>query len=306
MSLTKRVIRLRQEAGFLKEKPPQDSMTAATLAAEHIELGLDIEEKIITWPRASSLFKNCMRMHVIGDALGKKMKDYNSLKERMMYFIGNAVHYQLQNFPEILGERRRGWWKCLACRKVLYFGGPPKTKCPHCGAYPEAIVYHEHAIRGVKDDTDDPFLVTGHTDMFLPKKKSDLLRVTEFKTIGSEDFDKLQSPLIENEWQAQTYMWSCSLDPKLPVKIDQEVGYILYVCKRHRVKDLPIKMFKVHRNEEMIKRIKEKLDQFRVGRANYPNQLPPPDDRCLRGGMQSYMTKSCVVKEECIKAYAEE
>jgi hypothetical protein len=161
------------------------------------------------------------------------------------------------------------------------------------------------------DEDDDRFLVTGHPDLFLPtnlkkKSRSRFLRVTEIKSIGGEDFDKLQAPLIEHEWQLQTYMWSCSNDRKMPVEIDPNIGYLFYVSKRHKVKELPMKMFKVRRSEAILMRIKEKLELFRIGRANYPNKLPPPDDRCLRGGMTSYMTKSCVVREECLKFYGEE
>jgi hypothetical protein len=308
MSFTERVIRLRGEAGFLEDTKEQTHIDGIALAAEHIELGTEVEEKTISWPRSSSLFKSCMRMHVLGDALNRKVKDYLSMKDRMMFFIGNSIHHQLQNTPTILGARRIGWWKCLACRKVIYFGGPPKSKCPKCGAYPEAISYHEHYIRGV-GDPENPrefYYLTGHTDMFLPKKQSNLLRVTEFKTLGSEDFDKLSHPLIEHEWQLNLYMWGCSQDERIPLPVDSKVGYILYVCKRHRVKDLPFKMFKIHRNDELLARAREKLDLFRIGRKKYPKNLPPPDDRCLRGGMQSYMTKSCVVRDECLKLYGEE
>jgi hypothetical protein len=308
MSFTKRMVRMRQEAGIIEAPHSKSPTDSSALAAEHIQLKLEVEEKDISWPRASSLYKCCIRQHVIGDILGKKVKDFLYIKDKLTYGIGNAVHYWLQNTPDILGDKRRGWWKCLACRKVLYFGGPPTRKCPNCGAYPEAISYKEHYIRGVgQDDDGDPrYFQTGHPDMFLEKKNSSLLRVAEFKTIGSEDFDKFKAPLIEHEWQLQDYMWACSLDERLPVKIDPNVGYILYICKRHRVKDLPFKMFKVRRNEEMLNRIKEKLDLFRTGRINFPNQLPAPDPRCLRGGMDSYMTKSCVVREDCLKYYGEE
>jgi hypothetical protein len=301
MSFTSRVVRQRKEAGLLKpDVQVQQPMEGAALAASHIELGWEVEEKILAWPRASSLYSECMRRLVIGSTLGRTRQEHLSVKDRMMFGIGNALHYWLQNTGDILGDRRRGWWKCTACRNVLYFGGPPKTKCTKCGAYPEAIIYFEHPMR-----LTEPYKVTGHPDMFL-EPEPNIFRVTEIKSLGGEDFDKLNAPLVEHENQLQTYMWGLPQDDRFPIVIDDSLGYMFYICKRHRVKDLPMKMFPVPRNDAMILRIKAKLELYKKGMEDYPNDLPPVAEACLRGGRNNYQARTCVVREECFRFYENE
>ncbi len=294
---TERVVRMRQQAGLIKPKlyVPEDG---AALAAEHLELKVNVDEVRIGFPRASSLHVACMRMHVLGTMLDKVQKQFESVKDKLLFGIGNAVQEWIQNSDAILGERRRGWWRCLACRNVLYFGGPPKVKCSKCGAYPEAIVYHEHYMKcpgGLK--------VTGHPDMFL-EKDSDIFSLLEIKTIKDSEFDKLVAPLVQHDWQLQTYMMGCDKDERLPVKTDPNVGYLLYVSKRYRTQELPYKMFTVRRNDALLLRIRTKLNEYAEGIENFPEKLPAPQDACLRGGMDNYALKSCPCKKECLEAFS--
>ena len=295
---TDRVVRMRRKAGLIPASTqlyvPEDG---AALAAEHLQLKVDVDEQRIGFPRASSLHSACMRMHVIGSHLNLTKKNFESVKEKLLFGIGVAVQEWIQNRPDVLGDRRRGWWRCLACRHVLYFGGPPKTKCPKCGAYPEAIVYHEHAMRcpgGRK--------VTGHPDMFLEKIEG-VFRIIEIKTIKDSEFDKLQAPLVQHDWQIQTYMWGSEFDEKLPVKTDPEIGYVLYVSKRYRTQELPYKMFTVRRNDALVLRIKQKVSAYEEGVEHYPDRLPEPQEACIRGGMDNYAVKSCPCKTVCLEMY---
>lgn len=299
MGFADRVVRMRKDSGLIKPKEfvPVDP---TALAAEHLDMAWSMEEAPIGYPRASSLHNACMRFHVIGARTEKKIKQFNSVRAKLLFGIGIAVQDWIQNTPDVLGDKRRGWWRCTACNKILYFGGPPKKRCKFCEARPEAIRYHEHFMR-----LPDPWMVTGHPDMWL-EPETGIYRILELKTIKSEEFDKLKAPLVQHDWQLQTYMWGCPLDERLPVKTDPSVGYIMYISKRYSTKELPYKMFTVHRNDSLIQRIKVKLDQFSLGYLNYPKHLPPPADECLRGNMTSYRAKTCVCKKECFDAYEKE
>jgi hypothetical protein len=284
---------MRQEAGLIKG-PKLAAQDGVALASEHLELGWEVEEQRIGYPRASSLYGACIRQHVLGTIHNKTKKEWEAARDRLLYGIGIAVQEWIQNRHDVLGDRRRGWWKCLACRRILYFGGPPKRRCQYCGAHPEAIAYHEHFMK-----LKAPWLVTGHPDMFLEKDPA-VFRLLEIKTIKDDEFDKLKAPLIQHDWQIQTYMWGCELDEHLPVKTDSSIGYVMYVSKRYQTKELPYKMFTVQRSEALVQRIKEKVSMYTDGVRDFPENVPPPHDGCIRGGMDNYQAKSCPCRVECI------
>lgn len=143
----------------------------------------------------------------------------------------------------------------------------------------------------------DLLMVTGHVDMFFEVSPA-LFRVVEIKTIEGEEFKRLKHPLVQNEWQAITYIWGCSRDKKLPVRVDDRYGYVVYVGKKQYKEILPIKMFVVEATPFMVNQITEKLTQYRVGVRNYPNQLPEPASACNRN-WDCYQAKTCAVREEC-------
>lgn len=298
MSFADRVIRLRTKAGMVKPKEFMPTDPGA-LAAEHLNMSWEVEEAPIGYPRASGLMDACMRFHVIGLHTDKKVRQYNSVRVKLLFGIGFAVQEWIQNTPHVLGDNRRGWWRCTACNKVVYFGAPPKKRCQFCDARPEAIRYHEHFMK-----LPAPWMVTGHPDMWI-EPAPHVFQILEIKTMKDDDFDKLKAPLIQHDWQIQLYMWGCELDERLPVKTDPMVGHVMYVSKRFSTKELPYKMFTVHRNDALLQRAKAKLMEFSDGYLNYPDQLPPPHPECLRGSMASYRPKNCVCKKECFAAYEE-
>lgn len=298
MSFADRVIRLRTKSGLVKPKEFAPSDPGA-LAAESVNISYAVEEAPIGYPRASSLYNACMRWHVIGIHTEKKVKQFNSVRDQLCFGIGFAVQEWIQNSPDVLGDKRRGWWRCVACNKVLYFGAPPKKRCKFCNARPEAILYHEHYMK-----LPEPWMVTGHPDMWLEPEPS-AFQILEIKTLKDDAFDKIKAPLVQHDWQIQTYMWGCELDEKLPVRTDPMTGFVMYVSKRYATKELPYKMFTVPRNDALIQRIKAKLMAFSDGYLNYPDKLPPVHDECLRGGMAGYRAKTCVCKKECFAFYEE-
>jgi len=299
MSFADRVIRQRRNAGLVPVQQEYTPKDGTALAAEHLELRVDVEEQKIWYPRASSLHDACMRMHVIGAQNDVTMKGFASVRVKLLFGIGRAVQEWIQNTPHVLGDRRRGWWRCLACNRVVYFGGPPRKPCSNCKARPEAIVYHEHAMK-----LPAPWMMTGHPDMFL-EKDTNVYRVLEIKTIKGEEFDKLKGPLAQHDWQIQSYMWGCELDTKLPVPIDSSVGYVMYVSKKYSTKELPFKMFTVQRNEALLGRIKDKVMAFTDGYLNYPNRMPEPLEECRHANWSNWRAKDCPTGKMCIKFFEE-
>ena len=291
MTFAGRVIRMKKGAGGLTEA--DKSNDPAVVASANIELAAEKETGAIGAPRASSLYGACMRLHVLGTLHNRTQTQWSSFRGKLTYGIGNALHYWMQNSPDLFGARRRGWWRCRACGHIRYFGAPPRTKCEFCGARKEATVYQEHfmVLR-------DPFEVTGHQDLFLEKHKG-VFRVVEAKTMAGHLFEKLKAPIAQDEWQLQTYMWGSQFDKKLPVEIDHDVGYLCYISKQEFAKILPVKMFVVERNQYTVNMIKGKLKEYQDGIKHFPEQLPAPASACKKSNFESYAAKKCPVADLC-------
>lgn len=293
MTFAKRVIRMKQgESARLSQAEIDGSPVA--IVAEHLDLKAERETQEIGPPRASSLYSACIRMHVLGSWYNMSKTQYGGFSQKLIYGIGNAVHWWIQNRPDMLGNRRVGWWRCLACGKIRYFGRPPKTNCEHCGARRGATEYFEHPL-----ELKGSYPVTGHPDMFF-EKFAKVFRVVEIKTMEGGAFDKLKAPLVEHEWQIQTYMWGCSKDPTIPVDIDPDVGYVMYFSKKDFQKQLPVKMFLVKRNEVVLEHIQGRLKAYKEGLENFPEKLPPPIESCVRMKFNSYRANTCPVKDLCM------
>ena len=289
MSFADRVIRMRRASRVSELSDEDKSGDPQLVATAHIDIVAPREVQEVGKPRASSLKKACMRMHVIGTITNVHIPRYGSFKHKVTFGIGDACHYWAQNTKFLFANRRVGWWRCTACNKVLYFGKPPKAKCSKCGARKEAIVYHEHFmnIKGV----------TGHPDLFLEVKKD--LRIAEIKTMSAIQFVKLAAPLVEHEWQLLTYMDGSRVDKALPVKIDHTVGYLIYLSKGWHTDMLPIKMYPVVYEPTIVKQIKAKIQSYTDGLKGYPSVLPAPLKACLPD-FTSYTARSCKCKQMCI------
>jgi len=269
VSFADRVIRLR---GGSRLSDTEKTGDPHAIAAEFVQIGSETEVGTITAPRASALYSDCMRMRVIGVKHKMKLQQWSSFTDRITYGIGNAFHYWVQNDWDVLGGRRIGWWLCRGCEKNKVWGGPPKEKCSKCGAMPGAFVYWEHALK-----LTNPLPLSGHPDMFA-RTRDKFLRVVEIKSIVADQWETLRAPLISHQWQIQAYMWGCNQpEAGLPEEIDPEYGYM------------------------MLARIKEKLTLFKVGLANYPNQMPPLIPQCERTRWECYKAKTCPGLVECKK-----
>lgn len=268
------------------------------LAAAFSNFNREKEVQPISVPRASSLYDACMRKHVIGTKFDLVEPHWINLRAKLIFGIGNAVHDKIQNSDILFGENRYGWWKCLGCGVTRYFGAPPKRPCEKCGARAEATIYLEHAMMLRK-----PLMVRGHPDIFFKVifAKTKLLRVAELKTLTGDEYDKLVAPIIDNVWQITTYMWGCSIDKSLPVSIDPNLGYIVYVTKKQTKDVFPLKIFPVLYDADLLKRIKAKLGLYKKGLDDYPKNLPAPVEECERSRFDGYRARTCPALIECKK-----
>jgi len=250
----------------------------------------------IVYPRASDLYKGCIRMYVLGSHLRFKKSSFTNAGSRLTFMIGEAVHKEIQNTTFVFGNKRIGWWKCRAC-KSCFFGLPPNTNCLSCGAHFEAFEYKEHSMF-----LTSPVYLSGHPDLFLLLDDGTVV-VIEIKTIAKKYFDKLISPQVEHEWQVLSYMWGLNQDSSMPIPIRSDIGFVLYVCKTHVSSGMPMKMFPVNGKSKVIGRIVEKLEVFKLAYDSYPKGLPDIHPLCQRSNFSSWQTRNCPCYKQCMEFY---
>jgi len=267
-------------------------------ASELVSVHGKKETRKISFPRASSLYNACMRQHVLCTVTAAEVTSELFLASKIVYGFGNAIHFWLQNSPDMLGDNRIGWWRCASCGKVLYFGKPPKSGCSYCGGSRNAILYKEHFMR-----INGRFKVTGHPDMFF-QTQGQRVRVMEFKTMEGGAFEGLKAPLVEHVWQVGTYVRFLKEDSRMPVKVDDRYGAILYITKRFKSGQFPAKLFAVELTDALSARIEGKLGEFAKGLERAPDWLPDPHAECRTHGFRNYRAKSCPCRQECL-AYEE-
>lgn len=269
----------------------------------------EFRERIIGVPRASSIDKACMRMHVImAKNPAYKKKEVLSFNNRLTFSWGDALHSMVQNTEIVISNSvKRGWWRCTACNKILGFGASPRHdyKCKSCQARREAIVYHEHSMV-----VNDPYYLTGHQDLLLELEKG-ILTVGELKSIYKEGFKKLEKPLGEHILQGTSYLMGMEYDTsplQIPDRytINRDYFIIIYITKEALDrKTQAYKIFKVRKNPLFTGIIEEKLLQFKEGYENYPEKLPVCDPLCLHNKFTSTTTKECPAERICQNLYFE-
>lgn len=273
----------------------EKSNNVQAVTAENINIISAKEVQTVLYPRASSIYDECMRMHVLCTKLKKKRTKWVTVQLGVTFGIGNAVHKWLQNDQKVLGGRQVGYWRCLACNKLSAFGRFPLIKCK-CEANLTAYIYHEYSLK-----MEHPVRVTGHPDLFLDKGNR-IIRVAEFKTMKRDEFVTLPHPLVKHVWQIMIYMRLCNRvkDPP-PVKIDETMGYIIYVCKEHTDRStLPYKVFPVRFDKEIFKMVVDRLLEYQKGVDEFPMAMPIVHKDCCGGrGFDSFRANSCPVKNEC-------
>lgn len=242
-------------------------------------------------PRASGLYKDCMRQLVLCTVHDVPLVSWVDYSLKIVFEIGNAVHYWTQNTPILFGNNRFGFWECLSCGRVSTFGTVP-SGCGGCGASHKALVYREYSL-----SMDTPFYITGHPDLFR-KGENGYFHVVEIKTIDGNLFDNLVAPNIEHVWQVHVYMWACART-KLGsgINISPNLGYITYISKTRKTKVLPTKTFPVKYDSFVMNTIKKKLREYKV--AIDGGELPPVNQLCLNANFDNYLARGCPVISKC-------
>lgn len=278
-------------SGGLVEEVGDEPEDPTALASYFVDLATKEETSLIGFPRASKLYDCCIRQLVIGTKTGAKSKNVLGLTQKIIFGYGNAVHFWLQN-SNLLFKNRRGLWRCSSCGWVSPFGPEWKTKCRKCGAGQTAFVYHEFSL---KVNT-NKFKMSGHPDMFIDV--NGWLRVVEIKSINGDDFNKLIIPSIDYTWQINAYIWAARRDKRL--KNVSKRGYVVYITKQVVPGAFPVKYFPIIMSDEIIRRIKNKLQAYTIGVRDYPNNLPFKHTQCRRNA-RCYRARNCPVQIECFK-----
>lgn len=288
--------KLRETIGKVKNVLDADEDSFA-LFSKYSDISCKVEMQPISNPRASSLYDSCMRMHVIGSTMQIKQKRFLNLHAKTTFGIGDGLHYQIQNTEMVFNDKQRvGWWLCVACQTIRSFGIFSKTKCKNCNALPSASIYFEHALSVYNN----PVIVTGHPDLFISISNG-LIRVVEIKSLKKDSYVNLVMPLIAHQWQIITYLMYCNKSTTtLPVKIDEDLGYILYVAKEQTGRDmLPMRLYPV-KNDHIIRgQIMKKLRAYYTGIKNWPKDLPQVLTECSGSGFKGHRAKYCPTKGHC-------
>lgn len=266
------------------------------LLSKYSDISCKVTMQPILNPRASSIYDSCVRMHVIGNAMKMQQKRFLNIHSKTTFGIGDSLHYWIQNTDMVFDEKQRvGWWQCQACRKLRPFGRKPKSECK-CGASLSACVYYEHSLSVYKN----PVVVTGHPDLFVLVKKG-IIRVVEIKSIKKEAYENLVMPLIAHQWQIMLYLMYCNKSTtKLPVTIDESLGYVLYVAKEQTGRDmLPMRLYPVKNDPVIREQIKKKLRSYYNGTKNWPEDIPSVLPECKASKFKCYRAKYCPAMAIC-------
>lgn len=284
-----------------KLKPPPNPLVTATNLIRINAPEIPVQ---IKYPRASSISNACMRLHVLAMFYPlHRQNKFNNLPSRIAFSIGNAYHYWMQNSPDIYGQDRYGWWKCLGCGRVDYFGPPPEVgyHCRNCSAMHTALEYMEHPmyIKG------KPWYLSGHPDLYLGSgsKKTGYLVTNELKSIKNSedakrwDWSTLVEPLADHKYQIMAYMMGAEHDVELKkvAKVDPSIGNVSYIAKGNFGNLLPIKTFEVERryHKDIEEAITEKLLFFSKGLEEFPKNLPSCQRTCVSSEFTHYSAKAC-------------
>jgi len=278
-------------SGTKSEETQIEPEDPSALASYFVDVSTKEETSPIGFPRASNLYDCCIRQLVIGTKTRVRTKNVLGLTQKIIFGYGNAVHFWLQN-SDLLFKERRGLWRCSSCGWISPFGPQWKDKCKKCGARKTAFVYHEFPL---KVNT-NKYKMTGHPDMFI--EVNGRLRVVEIKSINGDDFSKLIIPAIDYTWQINSYIWAARRDRRL--KNVSKKGYVVYITKQVVPGSFPVKYFPITTSDEILRRIKNKLQAYTIGLRDYPGNLPIKHTQCSRNA-RCYRARSCPVQIECFK-----
>jgi len=269
-----------------------DAVTNPALLAHRLmQLDRRIEDKGYSRRlRLSSIADVCVRERLLGLRGNISYRSCVDIGLRVTFDIGNALHEFFQNDSGYFGGNLLGWWRCSACGQKVF--GRRKVDNCRCGALPGASKYMEHMLRLPED-----IPVAGHPDAFLEVAPGDI-RIADFKSINGEEFAGLTSATAAHAMQVTGYMEYIAQDRSLPVQVNRDKGFVIYVSKKHMTRELPFKAFHIERNHVFLEHIREKVAMFKRGlddEAFLPGTLP----LCSAGEFQRSPARICPVVDLC-------
>jgi len=245
--------------------------------------------------RCSEIARVCVRENAIGWHYGMKKVEFINESSQLTFDIGTAVHRFMQNSGSYFGKDFLGWRECLACGSTV-FGSFSQGRCQKCNAPGKASRYIEKEFK-----IPSPLPLSGHIDGFLKVCGGDV-RIVDLKTINGPDFDALCSPIGDHVAQVVSYMIGCEESNDLPVAVNLESAFLIYISKKHEAKSIPVKAFHVRRMKSVEDSIRKDLEAFNAALST--GKLPAPIDACRRSGFKSYRARSCAVSSYCQKLLA--
>lgn len=290
---------------FLKQ---ETASVNSDLMIDQVADGKDLSNNIIKYPKTNRIFtysriylsniaNACAREEAIGTLLKlKKSVKLFHANVHMMNF-GTAFHYWVQNNPDLFFEKDTflNYWRCNACGAKRRFGVKPKSNCENCNALPGATVCDEYHFR-----LDYPYRVSGKVDGILEVSPG-VYRFLDIKTDGSRE-DK-STAVGDDISQMAAYMYFHQFDEgkdKLPITIDQRVGYVMYFKKLMNAK-APHKTFKVQPTNRLLDPLIKKAEL--LGTAVRTGEIPEPADICVTNRWNNSKAKGCSRGKECRHYY---
>jgi ribosomal protein L40E len=259
-----------------------------------LNISEDVETRSYYPLRGSSIPYVCPREAVLGYWLGTEWKEKVYLPLKVTFGIGHALHSWAREKSGFMGARFLSWWVCRKCGARLLFGAHPK-KCSKCGDH-RYITVKEHEVSLM---TNGALVCRSHPDGFFSVDLRNC--ILEIKSISGKLFEKLSTPVPEEVDQACWYAMSCKKDKTLPIKVDQNLVFLFYVCKEYKA--MPIKFFAVPLTDHRKHRLRTKVRQIVGGIHGSSPVIPAVLSGCLNRQFLSGRPKQCRLVKQCQTLY---
>ena len=217
----------------------------------------------------------------------QKYKQAISFAMRLTFDEGADKQWRINN--DYLRAHMVGRWRCTRCdRKSEFQVGPPNSEGYHC---------LRHNWEYIEPTLTHPVGITGSLDglvQFVPSK----IRMLEVKILKDEFFRKLVGAYAEHRLRTQLYLRMIAEGASFPVKVDSEIGHVVYMMRGFGIKDVehgfsPIKEYTVERNDAAVERYLEMA--LAIQKGVDPGQTP----RGVCASLLDERAKSCRVKKQC-------
>jgi hypothetical protein len=256
-----------------------------------------------SWMRVSSMGGICPRQEVLASRLGVTRREGIDPDLGMVFAMGHALHWAMQNIVMAETNRIVGSWRCTWCGEV--YGSlkegliPRPERCMRCGALATGVPrINNKPDYSVRSDAflfveewvgDYEYMIGGHPDGFFVDGdpynfKPEQVIVLEFKSCSENSFVKYKkAPDFMHVIQSQTYMWLTGF----------KRAKIIYVNKGKFGMEGVVE-HDVQYDQESIDLVKTAIKQIREGIAGGPL---PPRDACEHSNCPR--ARSCIVAQDC-------